>query len=348
MHLSDFDFSLPPELIAQQPLDHRSASRLLVIDPNTADTPFTDNQFDALPAYLEPGDLLVFNNSKVIPARLYAHKTTGGKIEILIERLVDEHRALCHVRSNGRLALGQRLILTDHSTATLKGRHANLFELDFDTDQPLLNRLHAIGHIPLPPYIRRNDHSTDALRYQTVYAEKPGSVAAPTAGLHFDHELLARLTTKGVQHTFVTLHIGAGTFAPVKTDNIHEHTMHREFAVIDQSSCDLIRQTQARGKRVIAVGTTSLRVLESASVSGTVQPMAADTQIFITPGFKFRCVDALITNFHLPKSTLFMLVAAFSGLSLMQQAYAHAIRERYRFFSYGDACFLRRQRTEDR
>lgn len=342
MTLSDFDFFLPESLIAQQALPTRSASRLLCVNPHQQ-PPFRDQHFTDLPDFLQAGDLLVFNNTKVMPARLYGRKPSGGKIEILVERLLDDHRAYCHVRSNKSLKLGQSILLEDHSTATIVGRHANLFDVQFSDEQTLLARLQSIGHIPLPPYIKRPDDRHDWQRYQTVYADQAGSVAAPTAGLHFDQGLLDRLTEQGVAHAFVTLHIGAGTFAPVRTDNILEHTMHREYAVIDQATCDAIKATKARGHRVIAVGTTSLRTLESASQSGEIKPMAEDTNIFIYPGYTFRCVDALITNFHLPKSTLFMLVSAFCGLELMQQAYAHAIEQSYRFFSYGDACLLEAQ-----
>ena len=339
MKLSEFDFYLPPELIAQQPLPTRYHSRLLYVNPQAL-SPFLDQQFSDLTDHLKPGDVLAFNNSKVIKARLYAHKPSGGKIEILIERLLSPYQARCHVRSNKPLKNGQVLILSDQSTAIITGRHANLFELDFSTDLPLLERLNAIGHIPLPPYIDRADSTMDIERYQTVYAQTEGSVAAPTAGLHFDQALLARLSALGIEQAFVTLHVGAGTFAPVKTENILDHTMHSEYAQIDADSCARILAAKARGNRIIAVGTTSLRVLESASRSGTLQPMDADTQIFIYPGFHFHCVDALITNFHLPQSTLLMLISAFCGTELIRQAYTHAIAQQYRFFSYGDACFL--------
>lgn len=340
MNLSVFDFVLPPELIAQQPLPERSASRLLYVDPNHSQPTFTDSRFSHLIDYLQAGDLLVFNNSRVIPARLYAHKPSGGKIEILIERRLDDTRALCHIRSNKPLKLGQVLILADQSSATITARHANLFDVAFAQDTPLLTRLQSIGHMPLPPYIKRADQVDDQHRYQTIYAEWPGSVAAPTAGLHFDQDLLTALQNKGIQQAFVTLHIGAGTFSPVRTDDIRQHTMHSEVAIIDQQTCQLIEATKARGHRVIAVGTTSLRVLESAYLSGQLRPMQQDTDIFIYPGFTFRCVDALVTNFHLPQSTLFMLICAFCGTELIQRAYQHAIDQRYRFFSYGDACLL--------
>lgn len=340
MNLSDFDFDLPAELIAQLPLSERSASRLLVVDPNHNDPTLIDSRFSQLIDYLQTGDLLVFNNSRVIPARLYARKPSGGKIEILIERSLDDHRALCHIRSNKPLKLGQVLILSDESPATITARHANLFEVAFDASTPLLTRLQAIGHMPLPPYIKRADQLDDQRRYQTVYAKQPGSVAAPTAGLHFDQNLLTALKDKGIQQAFVTLHIGAGTFSPVRTEDIRQHTMHSEVAFLDEDTCQLIRETKARGHRVIAVGTTSLRVLESAYATGQLRPIQQDTNIFIYPGYRFQCVDALVTNFHLPQSTLFMLICAFCGTGLIKRAYQHAIDQRYRFFSYGDACLL--------
>ncbi len=345
MQLSDFDFDLPSELIAQQPLDSRTASRLLHVNPNALPKAlFSDHTFSDIIDFIEAGDLLVFNNSKVIPARLFAHKPSGGKIEILIERITHQHHARCHIRSNKPLKNGQVLILTDHSEAIITGRHANLFEVDFAHDQPLLTRLHAIGHMPLPPYIERAADRIDQTRYQTVYAATEGSVAAPTAGLHFDQALLEKITAKGIRHTYVTLHVGAGTFSPVKTANILDHTMHSEYAELSDDCCAMIHATKAQGKRIIAVGTTSLRVLESASQAGTTQTMAKDTHIFIYPGFSFHCVDALITNFHLPQSTLLMLISAFCGTQVIRHAYSHAIAKHYRFFSYGDACFLEKLR----
>lgn len=343
MQRSDFYFELPEGLIAQTPLEPRSASRLLVM----IDGRLQDRQFGDLPDYLAPGDLLVFNDTKVIPARLFGHKISGGKVEVLIERLLDQQRVLAHVRASRSPKSGSVLELEGDIEVTVLGRHDDLFELQFMGDRPLLELLEQYGHIPLPPYIQRPadavDDEHDRERYQTVYARQPGAVAAPTAGLHFDQTLLDQLTARGVEQAFITLHVGAGTFQPVRSDDITKHHMHREWLEVDAKICEKIQQTRQQGGRVIAVGTTVVRSLESASRNGELKPFSGDTDIFIYPGFKFRCVDALVTNFHLPESTLLMLVSAFSGYQEIMRAYQHAIGERYRFFSYGDGMFLTRK-----
>ena len=335
MKLSDFDFDLPAELIAQEPATTRSGSRLLVVDQNLHDQKFSD-----LMDLLQPGDVLVFNNSKVIPARLYGEKSTGGRVEIVVERLLNTCEASVLMRVSKKPAAGAVIRVGQHSITVLgrDPKHADRFHLRFDA--PVLNVLHAVGEIPLPPYIAHAPNAEDAIRYQTVYAQHPGSIAAPTAGLHFDEPMLQALETKGVHKAFVTLHVGSGTFAPVKTEHIEEHRMHSEWYEVPQITADLVAQARADGKRVIAVGTTSLRTLESAAAGqGCVRAGSAETDIFIRPGYRFQVVDALLTNFHLPRSTLLMLVAALMGYDKMRQAYQHAVRERYRFFSYGDAMF---------
>lgn len=341
---SDFYFELPQELIAQYPLQRRSASRLLVLDSNSG--ALYDRVFTELPEFLHPGDLLVFNDTRVIPARLHGYKHSGGKVEILVERVLDEHRTLTHIRASKSPKPNSRLQLEGNITATVIGRAGDLFELHFDDPRPVLQILEQHGHMPLPPYISRTDDAVDAQRYQTVYARRSGAVAAPTAGLHFDRPLLERLTEGGIEQAFVTLHVGAGTFQPVRAERIEDHRMHGEIAEVSPELCDRVRSTQARGGRVIAVGTTAVRSLESASQEGDIRPFHGETQIFIYPGYRFRCVDALITNFHLPESTLLMLVAAFAGYEQIMAAYRHAITQRYRFFSYGDAMFITR-RTRD-
>jgi len=338
MRLTDFQYDLPEELIAQQPLTDRAASRLLAV-PAEGDR-LLDLQFRDLPGLLHPGDLLVFNDTRVIPARLYGRKASGGKVEMLVERLLAPNRALAHLRSShspkpgAMLEVGRfRLLVT--------GRQDDLFELESQGCE-LAEILEAEGHMPLPPYIRRADAELDRDRYQTVYAERPGAVAAPTAGLHFDQPMLERLMGQGIRFARVTLHVGAGTFQPVRVDDLGQHRMHAEWVEVDQQVCDQIRHTRESGGRIIAVGTTAVRALESAAASGALRPFQGDTRLFITPGYRFRVVDALLTNFHLPGSTLLMLVAAFAGYSRVMAAYAHAVRERYRFFSYGDAMFLLR------
>lgn len=337
--LTDFDYDLPEQLIANYPLAQRTASRLLVVD--RVDGPKADRSFSDITDYLQPGDLLVFNNTKVIPARLYGQKETGGKIEVLVERLQDEQTVLAHVRSSKSPKSGSVLQFGDDLTVTVLSRQDDLFELQFSTQHTVLEWLELLGHMPLPPYIKRDDELSDKTRYQTVYAEIDGAVAAPTAGLHFDDALLDKLKVQGVQTAFLTLHVGAGTFQPVRVDNILEHKMHAEYAVIDEALCAQIRATKHAGKRVIAVGTTSVRALESAACdTHMIDTLCGDTDIFIYPGYQYQIVDAMITNFHLPKSTLLMLVSAFASREVMLQAYHHAVAEQYRFFSYGDAMLL--------
>ncbi len=374
-HLSvtAYDYDLPEQLIARYPLPVRSASRLMYIsnahthtDAITSDTTtpayIEDRQFAELPDLLNKGDLLVFNDTKVMKGRLFGQKDTGGKVEVLVERLTDELKftqdtngvahvnvALCHVRASKAPKQGQQLHLADNAISCMViGRHENLFILAFD--EPILPNLEKYGELPIPPYFERHADETDNQRYQTVFHDpsKLASVAAPTASLHFDDEVLASLADKGVQSAFVTLHVGAGTFAPVKTDNILEHTMHSEYADLPQATADLINQTHANGGQVISVGTTVTRVLETAyqktgqktGQNGKLSAWAGDTNIFIYPGFEFQVIDRLLTNFHLPKSTLLMLVSAFAGKDRVMNAYQHAVEEQYRFFSYGDSMLL--------
>ena len=342
MRVADFQFDLPDELIARYPLTERSASRLLVL--NGLEGALQHRHFAELPDFLQPGDLLVFNNTKVIPARLFAQKETGGKVEVLVERVLDEQRVLAHVRASKAPKAGSRLLL-ESGNALMLARHDALFELEFD--QPVLPLLERIGHMPLPPYIDRADELSDRERYQTVYAECAGAVAAPTAGLHFDAAMLAALADMGVETAFVTLHVGAGTFQPVRVEQIEEHQMHHEWLEVDQSVVDAVSACKTRGGRVIAVGTTSVRSLETAARSGTLQAFSGDTDIFIYPGRSFNVVDALVTNFHLPESTLLMLVSAFAGYSATMAAYQQAVAAQYRFFSYGDAMFITRNPQPD-
>ena len=338
MQRSDFHFDLPDELIARYPAEQRRGSRLLVVQGED----IQHRQFPDLLEYLKPGDLMVFNNTRVIPARLYGQKASGGKIEVLIERPLDEHRALAHIRASKSPKAGTRLHLEGGIEAECTGRQGALFCLTFLGDTPLLQLLEQHGHLPLPPYIDRDDQLSDRERYQTVYAEKPGAVAAPTAGLHFDEELLQQLADKGIETAFVTLHVGAGTFQPVKVDRLEDHEMHSEWLEVSPEVAEQVRTTQARGGRIVAVGTTSVRCLETASQSGEIQPFTGETNIFIYPGYLWRCVDLLVTNFHLPESTLLMLVSSFAGYQPIMRAYQEAVRERYRFFSYGDAMLLSR------
>ena len=332
--LSDFDFELPQELIAQFPLPARSASRLLHVDGEA----LRDRAFTDIVDLLAPGDLLVFNDTRVLKARFYGAKETGGKIEVLVERVLDNHTVLAQVRSSKSPQKGARLRLADAFDVTVGERAGEFFTLSFPGD--VFDLLEAHGRLPLPPYIEHAADSVDEQRYQTVYAREPGAVAAPTAGLHFDQALLDRLREKGVRFAYVTLHVGAGTFQPVRTENLAEHKMHSEWYTIPQETVDAVRATKAAGRNVISVGTTSMRALESASQSGQLEAGSRDTNLFITPGYTFKTVDRLITNFHLPKSTLLMLVSAFAGYERIRTAYAHAIRQRYRFFSYGDAMLL--------
>jgi S-adenosylmethionine:tRNA ribosyltransferase-isomerase len=342
--LSDFDFDLPQALIAQEPAASRSASRLLVVDD-----PFQDRCFKDLLNLIHPGDVLIFNNSKVIPARLKGTKPTGGQVEILVERIVDTHHAIGLMRVSKKPAPGTQVLIDakTETKITVKGRSQrseDLFEIAFE--RPVLEILSAHGEVPLPPYIEHAPTLQDRNRYQTVYAQHPGSVAAPTAGLHFDFPMLEALNRKGIHRAEVTLHVGIGTFAPVRTENLDQHRMHAEWCEMPQATAEVIAQARKTGNRVIAVGTTSLRTLESAAIEsdgidgpGLVRSGSWETDIFIRPGYSFKVVDGLLTNFHLPKSTLLMLVAAFIGYDKMRAAYQHAINARYRFFSYGDAMF---------
>ncbi len=349
MKLSDFQYPLPETLIAQYPATERTASRLLCLEGN--DGAFTDRHFSDLPALLRPGDLLVMNDTRVIPARLYGRKDTGGQVEVLVERLLDNQRVLAHVRASKSPKTGSRLRLSQTVEAEVLGRMADLFELRFTDNTDSARNVKAIldefGHMPLPPYIKREDkRDFDWERYQTVYARRNGAVAAPTAGLHFSNLMLDKLKKQGVASACVTLHVGAGTFQPVRVENIEDHRMHSEWLEVSEAVCTQVQETRARGGRVIAVGTTSVRSLETAALSGELMPFSGDTDIFITPGFDFRVVDALITNFHLPESTLLMLVSAFAGYENIMRAYQHAVKEGYRFFSYGDAMFLSKQIKE--
>ncbi len=343
MRTADFDFHLPEELIAQHPLKERTASRLLEL----RDAECIDHQFTDIIELIQPEDLLIFNNTRVIPARLHGQKSTGGKLEVLVERVLDEHHLLAHIRCSKSPKAGASLLLEGEIHATMLEREGELFKLRFENPQGVLELLDTYGHMPLPPYISRDDEAEDKQRYQTVYAEQPGAVAAPTAGLHFDEELLAQIKLKGVDIGFVTLHVGAGTFQPVRVDNIEDHHMHAEYIDVDNEVVEMIRQAKARGGRVIAVGTTSVRSLESAAMQGELAEFHGDSRIFIYPGYEFKVVDAMITNFHLPQSTLLMLVSAFSGKSNIMNAYAHAVEQKYRFFSYGDAMFLQKSDCAD-
>jgi len=338
--LPDFDFSLPPELIAQHPAPERSASRLL--DGRGA-TP-ADRLFRELPGLLDPGDLLVFNDTRVIKARLYGVKASGGAVEVLVERVLPDHEVLAHLRASKSPRPGSVLRLAGAFDAEVLGRggpDGSLFHLRFPSDPLALLAAH--GHVPLPPYITHADDSDDESRYQTVFAARPGAVAAPTAALHFDEAVLAALRERGVVTARVTLHVGAGTFQPVRSERIEEHRMHSEWYEVSQATVEAVAAARARGGRVVAVGSTSVRSLESAArATGTLQAARGETDIFITPGFEFRVVDALLTNFHLPKSTLMMLVSAFAGHAHVMALYRHAIEARYRFFSYGDAMLLAR------
>jgi S-adenosylmethionine:tRNA ribosyltransferase-isomerase len=335
---SDFRYELPTELIAQQPLSERSASRLLVIDPVAHS--FADRHFGDLLEYLRAGDLLVFNDTRVLPARLFGRKETGGAVEILIERVLGARDARAQLGVSKKPRPGSRIRLDDGSLVTVLGREGEFFILRFDGSEPLEKVLARLGRMPLPPYIARDADGADLERYQTVYARAPGAVAAPTAGLHFDAPLLDRLSSAAIDFGYVTLHVGAGTFQPMRSERVEEHVMHREWLNVGAELVEKIRRTRANGGRVVAVGTTVVRALESALRDGEVQPFAGETQIFIFPGFHIYSVDALVTNFHLPESTLLMLVSSFAGRELILGAYRHAVEQRYRFFSYGDAMLI--------
>lgn len=345
MQVSDFHFELPDELIARYPKAERSSSRLLQLTGNTGEV--VDGNFKDIVDLVQAGDLLVFNNTRVIPARMFGRKASGGKLEVLVERMLDDKRILAHVRSSKAPKPGTELFLgeNDEYQAVMVARHDALFEIEFQAEQPVLDILNQVGHMPLPPYIDRPDEDADKERYQTVYNEKPGAVAAPTAGLHFDNEILNQLKQKGVNFAYVTLHVGAGTFQPVRVENINDHHMHAEYVEVTQEVVDQIAATKAAGGRVVAVGTTSVRSLESAAqnakANGTaLEPFFGDTKIFIYPGYEYQVIDALVTNFHLPESTLIMLVSAFAGYDNVMRAYTHAVEQQYRFFSYGDAMFI--------
>ena len=343
MKKSDFHYELPEDLIAQAPLAERSASRLLVVPP--VPDALQDRQVRDLDALLQPGDLLVFNDTRVIPARLFGQKETGGRVEILIERLLPENQARAQVGASKSPKPGSRIALDAGGQAEVLGRDGEFYLLRFDVGAPLETWLLKAGRLPLPPYIRREAGQDDDARYQTVFAKRVGAVAAPTAGLHFDEALLERLRAKGVAFGHITLHVGAGTFQPVRADDVRDHHMHSEWLNVGAELIAQIRRTRAAGGRVVAVGTTVVRALESAMVDGELQPFAGETRIFIFPGYRIRSVDVLVTNFHLPESTLLMLVSAFAGKDRVFEAYAHAVRERYRFFSYGDAMLLFPQAT---
>lgn len=332
-----FKYFLPSAQIALQPSAERRGSRLLVVDG--ASGAIGHQQFPTILDLVRPGDLMVFNDTRVIPARLLGHKETGGKVELLVERLVDDHRVLAHIRSGKSPKAGTLLLFDEDISALVTDRHDDLFEVIFG-GLKVLDVLERIGHMPLPPYIERPDSIEDRERYQTVYAREPGAVAAPTAGLHFDEEMLVQLQGAGVEIGYVTLHVGAGTFQPVRAEDIRDHRMHAEIIDVSAELCRRVEETRAAGNRVIAVGTTSVRCLETAGASGVMQPMRCETDIFIYPGYQFRIVDALVTNFHLPESTLLMLVCAFAGYGPVMEAYRQAVAQGYRFFSYGDAMFL--------
>lgn len=343
MQLSDFHFDLPEELIARYPMTRRSESRLLCLD--AASHNLDHKKFYDIIQLVEPGDLLVFNNTRVIPARLVGHKETGGQVELLAERVLDDKRILGQLRVSKSPQIGGKIIFANGVELEVTGREDKFFELKYSGERTILDVIEEIGQIPLPPYMRRSAEESDKERYQTIYAKHKGSVAAPTAGLHFDEELMQALKDKGVETGYLTLHIGAGTFAPVRVENIKEHKMHAEYLTIDETLCEQIRATKARGNRVITVGTTSMRALETASQTGETKPFSGDTSIFIYPGYEFKCADVLITNMHLPGSTLMMLVSAFSGYERVMHAYHQAVENKYRFYSYGDAMWMPRAET---
>ncbi len=337
MLTSDFSFELPEELIAQYPAADRDGSRLLYLG---LENTLLDTAFKQLPEYLKAGDLIVLNDTRVIPARLYAKKETGGNVEIMLERIQDEQTLLVQLRASKSPKAGTSLKLEDNTRFEVKGRKGSMFLLNYEGKEKITDLLARLGHMPLPPYISRNDESLDLERYQTVFSDKPGAVAAPTAGLHFTNDILKVLKEKGVDNARLTLHVGAGTFQPVRVNDIAKHEMHSEYMSVSQDVVDKINETKKNGGRVLAVGTTVVRSLETAARKGSLRSFQGDTNIFIYPGFKFNVVDLLLTNFHLPESTLLMLVCAFGGQENVLNAYQHAIRERYRFYSYGDAMLI--------
>jgi S-adenosylmethionine:tRNA ribosyltransferase-isomerase len=338
MKTRDFHYDLPRELIAQLPTKNRTDSRLLVVDAQSGE--LADKAFTDLPELLMPGDLLVMNNTKVIPARLFGKKESGGKVEVLVERIVNEHEMIAHVRASKSPKPDTTLLLDGDIRATVTGRQDEFFRIRIEGAENVISVLEKIGKMPLPPYIERDEEGHDRERYQTVYASERGAVAAPTAGLHFDAVLLDALRKKGIDIAFVTLHVGAGTFQPVRVSDIRDHRMHKEWIQVPQQVVEQVNRTKKAGGRVIAVGTTAVRTLESAAQTGQLSAFEGETDIFIYPGYSFRVIDALITNFHLPESTLLMLVCAFGGYDTLMHAYRHAVDERYRFFSYGDAMFI--------
>jgi S-adenosylmethionine:tRNA ribosyltransferase-isomerase len=336
MDRARFDYHLPRELIAQVPLPERSASRLLVLDGGSGR--IDDRRFAELPELLDPGDLLVLNDTRVIRARIVGHKPSGGRVEILLERFETAREATVQLKSSRQPALGSFIELPAGARVRILGRAGDLFRVEFDRDA--MSYLEAHGEVPLPPYIRRRADAADAERYQTIFGRRPGAVAAPTAGLHFDPAVLAQLEARGIERGFVTLHVGAGTFAPVRAQRIEDHEIHAERVEVGRALCEQVHATRLRGRRVVAVGTTVVRALETAAMRGAIETFSGDTRLFIYPGFEFRMVDAMVTNFHLPESSLLMLVSAFAGHGAVMRAYAHAVAERYRFFSYGDAMLV--------
>jgi S-adenosylmethionine:tRNA ribosyltransferase-isomerase len=341
MRTQDFDFFLPDHLIAQHPTKERNASRLLYVKPLSNE--ITDRQFLDLPHYLNSGDLIIFNDTRVIKARLFGKKASGGAVEVLIERVLNEHEVYALVRASRSPKVGSSILIDDNIKIDVTGRNGDLFQLKFLSEKPVLDLLEEYGNLPLPPYIDHKASAADENRYQTVYAKNSGAVAAPTAGLHFDNAMLDTLKDNGIQIAYLTLHVGAGTFQPVKVDNIADHKMHSEIYNMPQDTVDVINKTKMNQGKVTAVGTTVLRALESAAQSGKLCAGTQETDIFITPGFQFNVVDRLLTNFHLPKSTLLMLVSAFAGFDHIQKAYQHAVKQEYRFFSYGDAMLLEKE-----
>lgn len=338
MHRTDFTYELPDDLIAQYPAENRGDSRLLYLEAATG--AISDYRFNDLTDLLNPGDMLVFNDTRVIPARLYAAKETGGRVEILVERLSGSDEMLVQIRASKAPGNGTRIILENQVNLVVTGRQDGFFVVKAEAREDIVEILDASGHIPLPPYIKRGDEPLDRDRYQTVYARHAGAVAAPTAGLHFSEDMLEKIRTRGCETGFVTLHVGAGTFQPVRVENIEDHKMHSEVFEINAKLCQDVNRVKRTGGRIIAIGTTTVRALESSVTGGELIPRRAETDIFIVPGFQFRVVDAMITNFHLPESTLLMLVSAFAGREKVLRAYRHAVREKYRFFSYGDAMFI--------
>ncbi len=341
MKTQDFDFRLPQELIAQFPSEARRASRLLALDGR--DGIMQDRMFADLPNFIGPNDIIVFNDTRVIKARVFGTKESGGQVEMLLERVMDEKHALAQIRASHAPKPDSRIVINPDAAFTVLGRQGEMYKVRLEAQTPLLAWLEQHGSLPLPPYISRQPNAADEARYQTIYASKPGAVAAPTAGLHFDEAMLSELRARGAQIAYVTLHVGAGTFQPVRVDDVCQHQMHSEWYHVPAETVAAIAQAKALGGRVLAVGTTSLRALESAAGGGTLQAGYGDTNIFIIPGYRFRVVERLLTNFHLPKSTLFMLVCAFGGMVNLKLAYRHAIEERYRFFSYGDAMLIERE-----